>query len=249
MRFDGTNSYNVCMIAMLLSLVFCLALAAHAEQKPATKSTAPAIEKAPPGTPSATTQKGAAPPPEKQSSQAVPGKTGSKEETAEEYAACSPDFPGEQVMQLMEFAGQISPDLAQRLRTIILKCDFDINNQLLGLLQEIRDEVSDTDFPDAEQQKKFLQTKAKEVELQILLSQKPVNEAEVKNLVDQLFDLRQQEMKDALVDLKKDADTLEKRIDEREKLKSQIVEKKMKEIISGEEAREGKSSDKLSWED
>jgi hypothetical protein len=169
-----------------------------------------------------------------------------------EYAACSPQFPGEQIADMMGFVASLSPDLPDKLKPILLKCDVDVNGQLLGMLEDLQQQVADAQFDNEDQEKRFLDEKAREIEIQVLLTQKPVKEAELKKLVADIFEIRQNNMKDEAAGLEKEAANLKKRVEERQKAKDQIVERKLKEMTSETppKAAEGgpPGEDKLSWD-
>ncbi len=174
------------------------------------------------------------------------------EANPEEYAACSPDFPGEQIAEMMEFAAELSPPLADKLKPVLLKCDLKVNTQLLTFIELVQAEIASMDFESEQQEKLFLSQKAKEIEAEILLTQEPVNQAELKKVISELFELRQQGMQAYLATVSKEVDDLKKRVDERAKLKDKIVEKKMKELQGDrQESSQAKSStdnDPLMWD-
>jgi hypothetical protein len=169
----------------------------------------------------------------------------------EEYAVCSPDYSDKQILAMAKFVGQLSPELVLKVRPILLKCDFKVNDRLLTTIAEIQDEMDEIEFTSPEQEKEFRQEKAKEIEIQVVLTQKPVNQAELKKLVGDLFEIRQRSMKSALADLEKEAELLKKRIEERQKLKDGITERKAKEIVSGEQPESDDKEppkDPLAWD-
>lgn len=172
-------------------------------------------------------------------------------ESGEEYAACSPEFSDEQIVSITQFLKELSPELVPKIRAILLKCDFKVNDDLLSTLTSVQEEMAGTEFGSPEQERAFREEKIKEIEIQMVLTQKPVNQAELKKLVGELFEMRQKGMKSELADLEKQADLLKKRIEERQKLKEQITDRKAKELASGaHSAEEGKEppQDPLSWD-
>lgn len=232
MRCSKSGSGHVLFLTTLLvAMCFAIALIADA-QSPPMKSAPTAQEK---GAKPAMEKK--AQPPEQEA------------EKAKEYAVCSPEFPGEQIAEMMEFAEIVSKDLPGKLKPVLLKCDLSVNNQLLAFIEDLQQQIAEASFENEEQEKRFLQEKAKEVEIQVLLAQKPAKEAEVKKLVADIFEIRQQNMKDQLGEMEKDAAELKKRVEERQKLKDQIVERKAKEIV-GEplQTPAEKEAEKLAWD-
>jgi hypothetical protein len=226
---------------LLIALCFAITMVADA-QKPAppAKGAPAAPEKA--GTPSM----------EKTNQPATQEKGGAEAEKGMEYAACSPQFPGEQIAEMMEFASSLSSELPGKLRAIVMQCDFNTNSRILGILENLQGQVAESQFETEDQEKRFLAEKAKEVEIELLLTQKPIKEAELKKLLSDIFEIRQKNMTDEAAALEKEAADLKKRVDERQNLKDQIVERKSKEI-SGEtskKAAEGGTPerDKLSWD-
>jgi hypothetical protein len=172
-------------------------------------------------------------------------------DSVEEYAACSPEYSDKQIQDITKFISELSPGLVPKMREILLRCDFKVNNDLLGTLTSVQEELAGMDFSNAEQAKEFRQEKSKEIEIQIALAQTPVNQGELKKLVGELFDFRQRSMKHELADLEKQAEMLKKRIEERQKLKEQITDRKIKEIATGAHSSpEGKepAHDPLSWD-
>lgn len=220
------------MTTLLLALCFAVAVVAGA-QAPAAPKTAPAAP-----------EKAVKPAPEKKA--LTPEQ---EEERAKEFAVCSPEFPGEQIAEMMDFVEVISKDLPGKLKPILLKCELVVNNQLLAFVEELQQEIAEATFDSEEQEKRFLEEKAKEVEVQVLLAQKPVKEADLKKLVAEIFDIRQQNMKDQVAEMEKDASELKRRVEERQKLKDQIVERKVKEI-TGEPPQTAaeKEAEKLAWD-
>ncbi len=222
------------IVAIAAVLLFVCSLVAEAQQKGA-----PEKKAAPAAGPEAKKPEQKAPAP------STPA------EPAEEYAACSPDYSGDEIVAITEFVAEFSPDLAAKFRPILLKCDFKVNDNLLGFIAELQEEMSDMEFATPEQEKEFRQEKAKEIEIQMALNQQPVNQAELKKLVGDLFELRQKGMKAELADLEKQAETLKKRIEEREKLKDKIAEQRAKELAASldQSETEGKEpADPLSWD-
>jgi hypothetical protein len=191
---------------------------------------------------------------------AAPGQAaespGAPADKMEEFAVCTPAFPAEQIVEMLEFTKKLSPQAAEKMRPILLQCDFNVNNQLLGFLEDLQNEVADTQFDNEEQEKLFLSEKGKEIEAQITLLQKPVNDAELKKVVSDLFDMKQATLKGHLADLEKEADQVKKRIAEREKLKSQIIDRKTKEMAAPMEQppqqkaqdQQPQASDPLAWD-
>ncbi len=181
---------------------------------------------------------------------------GPPKDKVEEFAVCSPAFPGEQIVEMMEFTAKLSPKAAEKLRPILLKCDLDVNNELLGFLEDMQNEVADAQFDNEEQEKLFLAEKGKEIEAQLAVVQKPVNEGDLKMVVSELFDMKQASLKGHLADLEKETEQVKKRIAEREKLKGQIVDRKIKEMASSVEqpaqqkaqGEKAQAEDPLDWD-
>jgi hypothetical protein len=180
------------------------------------------------------------------------GQGGAQAQKGAEYAACSPDFPAAQIADLMDFVATLSKDLPGKLKPVLLKCDVDVNRQLLGFLADMQQNMGDVQFENEDQEKRFLNEKAKEVEVQLVMVQEPIKEAELKKLMSDLFDIKQQDMKDEAAGLEKEAAAIKKRVEERQKLKDQIVDRKLKEMTSENPPKpaEGAAAgeDKLSWE-
>ncbi|HMK34300.1 MAG TPA: hypothetical protein VK463_04475 [Desulfomonilaceae bacterium] len=241
----GTNGSGgraiVCVVALAALCFFCVtAMTAHAQQPASPSKQQPgAQEKAKSQVPA----KAAQPQPVEQAA--------GTDQKGDDYAACSPVFPGEQIAEMMNFVAVLSADLPGKLRPIVLKCDFAVNSQILGFLENLQEEIADAEFQNEDQEKNFLAEKAKEVEIQLALVQKPVNESEIKKLVGDIFEFRQKSMRNHAADLEKEAADLKKRVEEREKLKDQIVEKKAKEISAEAPQTAGagpSADDKLSWD-
>lgn len=171
-------------------------------------------------------------------------------EPGEEYAACSPNYSGEEIKAVEAFLAEFSQDLAMKTKQILLECDFRVNDRLLAFIKELQEEMADIEFASAEEEKEYRQEKAKEVEVQIALSKQPVDEAGLKKLVGELFDLRQKGMKSELADLEKQAEMLKKRIAERQQLKDKIVDRKTQELAGGAGPTEGEEAptDPLAWD-
>jgi hypothetical protein len=226
------SGHLLILTTLLIALCFSITIMANAE-KPAPSP------KAGPTTPE-----------KKGQPVAKPGDAQAKK--GAEYSACSPQYPGEQIADMMSFTASLSPDLPGKLKPILLKCDVDVNGQLLGLLEDLQQQVADAQFDNEDQEKRFLDEKAREIEIQILLTQKPVKEAELKKLVADIFEIRQQNMKDEAAGLEKEAANLKKRVEERQKAKDQIVERKLKEMTSETPPKPAEGSppgeDKLSWD-
>jgi hypothetical protein len=232
----GINRRLLIVTALTLVLCWSFLLISDAKQ-PAPQQGAgdPAADKATPpekkGTPAS--QKEAAPPGEK----------------GTDYDACSPVYPGEQIAQMMTFAKALSPELPGKLRPILLKCDVDVNNQILEFMEALQLEVSSLEFQNEQQEIDFLAEKAKEIEIELLLTEKPVKEAELKKLVTDLFYLLQKRLKVHAEDLDLEAKELKKRIEERENMKDQIVDKKIQGIKDMEkQGQVRKPGDLPSWE-
>ncbi len=230
MKYDkGINRYLLILTALTFVLCCSFPLVSDA-QKPAPQKKAgdPAADKATP--------------PEKKDAPATQGE-------GADYDLCSPVFPGEQIAQMMTFAKALSPELPGKLRPVLLKCDVDVNNQLLGFIEALQLEVSALEFLDEGHQLAFLEEKAKEIEIELLLTEKPVKEAELKKLVTELFDLVQKRLKVHAADLDLEAKELTKRIEERDNLKDRIVDKKVQSIKDrGKQGQVEKSDDTLSWD-
>lgn len=170
----------------------------------------------------------------------------------EDYAACSPEYSSDQILTITKFLEELSPGLVPKVREILLRCDFKANDDLLSTITAVQEELAGTEFANAEQAKEFRQEKIKEIEIQVALAQNPINQEDLKKLVDELFDFKQRSLKYELADVEKQAQLLKKRIDERQKLKEQIRDRKIKELTSGaRSAPEGKepAQDPLSWDD
>jgi hypothetical protein len=179
------------------------------------------------------------------------------DEDPAEYAMCSPSFPGEQVAVLMQFVKFLAPDLVPKLRSLLLKCDVELNNLLLAFIEDLQEEIASSEFDSDEQQQLFLTEKAKELEIQLVLLQKPVNQEELKKLVSEQFDLRHKRMQAHLTDLEKEVAALKQRVHEREDLKDQIVAQRVKDILDMPRQRAAKEEtskeeasmdDKLFWD-
>jgi hypothetical protein len=219
---------------LAVALLFVCSLVAEAQQKGAADKK---------GAPAASSE--AAKPDVKAPAPATTGQPG------DEYAGCSPDYDSEEIKAMEAFVAELSPDLTPKFKAILLKCDFKANDELLGLITSLQEDMADMEFASAEQEKEYRQEKAKEVEVQIILSQRPVDQAALKKLVGELFDLRQKGMQYELEDLEKQVELLKKRVAERQQLKDKIIDRKAKELTAGEQpAAEGKEPppDPLSWD-
>jgi hypothetical protein len=231
--------------SILVSLVLALCLAGGmclAQQKPATPAPAP--------------------PAAAKDQQPAAGQIGGKTtpEQAKEFAACSPAFPGEQISEMMEFAVSLSPELPAKLKPVLMKCDFEVNNRILAFIEDAQEELASLPADDPEAQKMLTQTKAKEMETELILAVKPVNEKELQRVVGDLFEIRNNAMKARLKDLEEETKEIKARLDERKQMKDQIVGKKMKELTSDEPPQQAMSGapgskpeaapkpDKLSWD-
>jgi hypothetical protein len=169
----------------------------------------------------------------------------------EKYATCSPDYSGREIFAMEQFLSAFSPELVEKMKPILLKCDFKVNDQLLTTVAAVKEEKAETEFANAEQEKEFLQAKGKEIAVQIVLSQQPVDRTELKKLLEELFEIRQNGMKSELASLEKQAALLKKRIDERKKLKDRITDRKAKELTQREHpkaAGKGPVTDPLAWD-
>jgi hypothetical protein len=219
---------------LAVALLFVCSLVAEAQQKGA-----PEKKGAPAAAPQAAKPDVKAP---------APSTTG---QPGDEYAGCSPDYASEEIKAMEAFVAELSPELTPKFKAILLKCDFKANDDLLGYISSLQEDMADMEFANAEQEKEYRQEKAKEVEVQIVLSQKPVDQAELKKLVGDLFDLRQKGMQFELADLEKQVELLKKRVGERQQLKDKIVDRKAKELTAGEQPEaEGKEPppDPLGWD-
>jgi hypothetical protein len=188
-------------------------------------------------------------PPEKKEAPASQKEGAHSGDKTADYDSCSPVFPGEQIAQMMAFAKALSPDLPDKLRPILLKCDVEVNNQLLEFIEAQQLKVSALEFRDEEQELDFLAEIAKEIEIELLLTEKPVKEAELKKLVTELFDIVQKRLTVHAVDLDLELGELKKRIEERKNLKDRIVDKKIESIKDrGKQDRMEKPGDSLFWD-
>jgi hypothetical protein len=232
----GTNRYPLIVTALILVLCCSFPLASGAQQPaPQKEAGDSAVDNATPPQ-----KKDAAAP---QEEGAPPGQTGA------DYDSCSPVFPGEQIAQMLTFAKALSPELPGKLRPILLKCDVDVNNQLLEFIETLQLQVSALEFRNEEQEMDFLAEKAKEIEIELLLTEKPVKEAELKKRVTELFDIIQKRLTVHAADLDLEAKELKKRIEERENLKDQIVDKKIQHIKDRvKQGQVRKPGDTLSWD-
>lgn len=253
--------------AFALALMAALPLALYAAS-PADKAVAPAQTNAPTVTKSQSTNTATQP-----SAASAPGvqNTGSSQAPApgtatpapdakaanapidepEQYAACSPAFPAEQIADIVAFVANISPELPDKVRPILLKCDLEVNTQLLEFLERIQEEVAAVEFDDDEQEKLYLQEKAKQIEAELILLSKPINEANLKQVVGQLFELRQQGLKQYIDRIQKDLDEAKQRVDKREQNKQKIVDKKAQELIDIIERTSksaGSEDDDMDWD-
>lgn len=171
--------------------------------------------------------------------------------SAEEYSGCSPDYSAEEIKAMEEFVADLAPDLVSKLKPILLKCDFKVNDELLNFITALQEEMADMEFDNDEQEKEYRLEKSRELAVHIALSQQPVDQAELKKLVGELFDIRQKTLKADLADLEKQVEMLKKRIAEREQLKDKIIDQKMKDLAAGAQAEtEGKEppTDPLAWD-
>jgi hypothetical protein len=232
-KFVTKTGQLFAIVAVVAALLFVCSLVAEAQQKGA-----PEKKGAPAAAPEAKKAEPKAPAP------STPAESG------EEFAACSPDYSSDEIAEMAVFLAEFSPDLAAKFKPIVLKCDFKVNDNLLGAIAEVQEEMADMEFVNAQQEKEYRQEKTKEIEIQIALAQQPVNQADLKKLVGELFDLRQRSMKAELVDLEKQVEALKKRIEEREKLKDKIAERRAKELAVGEthETEVKEPVDPLAWD-
>jgi len=237
-------------MSKIMVRVFCLSLMALLIFSVAGLASAQKADKP------AAAQEKAAPQPKVAAPSPAQEPAGAPKDKAEEYAVCSPAFPGEQIAEMMEFTTKLSPGVAEKLRPILLQCDLNVNNQLLGFLEDLQNEVADTQFDNEEQEKIFLAEKGKEIEAQITVLQKPLNEAELKKVVSELFDMKQAGLKGHLADLEKEAEQVKKRIAERDKMKAQIIDRKTKEMAAPMEQppqqkaqdQQPQTEDPLAWD-
>ncbi len=180
-----------------------------------------------------------------------PAATKAPIDAPEQYAACSPQFPAEQIADMVAFVAQISPELPDKVRPILLKCDLNVNSQLLEFLERIQEEVALVEFDDDAQEKLYLQEKTKQIEAELILLNKPINDANLKLVVGQLFELRQQGLKQYIERIQKDLDEAKTRVAKRESNKEKIVDKKAKElidIVQGGSKAENPEDDDMDWE-
>jgi predicted metal-dependent hydrolase len=150
---------------------------------------------------------------------------------------------------MMMFAKALSPELPGKLRPILLKCDVEVNNRLLEFIETLQLQVSALEFRNEEQERDFLAEKTKEIEIELLLTEKPVKEAELKKLVTELFDIVQKRLRVHAADLDLEAKELKKRIEERDSLKDRIVDKRIQNLKDRQkQGQVGKTGDRLSWD-
>ena len=171
--------FAVAAVAVSLLLVCNAALAAEKKAAPQTASEAKTSEQK--AAPAATTPA----------------------EQGEDYAACSPEFSDEQITGATSFLKDLSPELVPKVREVLLQCDYKVNDDLLTTLTSIQEELAGMEFGSAEQESEFRREKIKEIEIQVALAQKPVNQGELKKLVGDLFEMRQKGLKAELADLEK----------------------------------------------
>jgi hypothetical protein len=157
---------------------------------------------------------------------------------ATKYAVCSPKFSGQQIDTLLQFLKGLAPEKFPQLEEILLKCDFAANETLLQFITDLKAEIEQAKFINPEFKKLFEREKIKELEVQLALAEPTINDSQLRSLVSEIFDLRQQTLERAEADLKN-------RIEERKKLKDQIIEEKAKEL-KGES--KPPASDELKWD-
>lgn len=154
--------------------------------------------------------------------------------------ACSKKYAPDAIAVLIKFAKGLSADSAKRFEETFKKCDVKVNDQMLDLLDAMR--VKADEDEDSENKDKMVllnQQRDKEFQIEVLAVQKPLNEAELKKVVTELFDINQKIKKADLDAAAKDMETYKKTIEDREKNKARIIERKIESL---------KTPDPLDWE-
>jgi len=166
------------------------------------------------------------------------GAKAGEDETAK-YAICSPKYSSQQIAALIKFVEGFSPETTPKLDAILLRADFQVNCRLLDFIAALKSQLEQSKFTNPEDKKLFEQEKVKELQIHVAIFEPTINEKEVKKLVSDLFEIRQKS-------LERLADRLKKRVGEREKLKDQIVEQKVKELVGG--TKSSRAGDSLKWD-
>ena len=154
--------------------------------------------------------------------------------------ACTKKYAPDAVEVLKKFATSLSAESGKKFLETFAKCDAKNNDQMLDFLDVLRTKAEEDDAKENKEQSALLkQQKDKEFQIELLTMKKPVDDKELKKIVTELFDVNQKVKKGELDTATKDLDEFKKTLEEREKNKARIIDRKVESL---------KVPDPLDWE-
>ena len=156
----------------------------------------------------------------------------------DDYSACAPGYAPRELHRLMSFVNGLSPKAHEQLKKILLECDYNRSEFFLSYVSELRDSLAAARSEGKELYENSIRQKRKDLELLILTNQPSPDEAKIRALLNELFDLKQQRLE---IDLAMHEDSVKRikaLLETRKARKKEIVERKLQGV---------KEDDPLAW--
>ncbi len=156
----------------------------------------------------------------------------------DDYSACAPGYAPRELHRLMSFVKGLSPTAHEQLKKILLECDYNQSEFFLSYVSEMRDALGAARSEGKELYENSIAQKRKELELLIITNRPSPDEAKVRALLNDLFDLRQQRLEIELAMNEAEVKRIKALLETRKARKKEIVERKLQGV---------KEDDPLAW--
>ncbi len=156
----------------------------------------------------------------------------------EDYSACAPGYAPRELHRLMSFVNGLSPKAHEQLKKILLECDYNRSDFFLSYVSEMRESLAAARGEGKELYENTIGQKRKDLELLILTNQPSPDEAKVRNLLNEIFDLKQHRLEIELTMHEDSVKRIRALLETRKARKKEIVERKLQGV---------KEHDPLAW--
>ena len=138
----------------------------------------------------------------------------------------------------MSFVKGLSPKSHEQLKKILAECDYNRNDFFLSYVSEMREALAAARSEGKELYENSIREKRKDLELIILTNQPSPDEAKVRAVLNEIFDIRQQRLEIDLAMHEASVKRIKTLLATRKARKKDIVERKLQGV---------KEDDPLAW--
>jgi len=148
----------------------------------------------------------------------------------EDYSACAPGYAPRELHRMMSFVNGLSPTAHEQLKKVLQECDYNRSDFFLSYVSELRQSLIEARSEGKELYENTIREKRKDLELILLTNQPSPDEAKIRALLNEIFDIRQQRLQIELAAHEASVKRIKELLETRKARKKEIVERKLQGV-------------------